>query len=58
MYVTIYGRFCPDEGIVAVFRVDRKNNIKTAICASLSRWLPYHNIFIIYKLRQYPHGRS
>ena len=39
MCVTIYGRFCPDEDIVAVFRVDRKNNIKTAICASLPRWL-------------------
>ena len=32
-------RFCLDEGIVAVFRVDRKNNIKKAICASLPRWL-------------------
>ncbi|WP_416388360.1 DUF6783 domain-containing protein [Fusicatenibacter saccharivorans] len=28
MCVTIYGRFCPDEGIVAVLRVDRKSNIK------------------------------
>ena len=39
MCVTIYGRFCPDEGIVAVLRVDRKSNIKKAICASLPRWL-------------------
>ena len=39
MCVTIYGRFCQDEGVVAVFRVNRKNNIKTAIWASLPRWL-------------------
>ena len=39
MCVTIYGRFCQDEGVVAVFRVNRKSNIKTAIWASLPRWL-------------------
>ena len=34
MCVTIYERFCPDEGIVEVFRVDRKSSIKGAVALS------------------------
>lgn len=39
MCVTIYRKFCSTEGVAAGFCMDRKSNIKTAICASLSRWL-------------------
>lgn len=57
MCVTIYERFCPDEGIVEVFRVDRKSSIKSHLCKS-AQMAVYRNTFVIYKLRQYPHGRS
>lgn len=38
MCVTIYERFCPDEGIVAVLRVDRKSNIKRG-CRTIKYFL-------------------
>lgn len=57
MCVTIYRKFCSTEGVAAGF-VWTEEQYKNSHLCKFVQMAVYRNTFVIYTLRQYPHGRS